>query len=45
MFKALSDFNVYLPGVVLKTNMVISGLSCPKTYTPGGVPSSFISVT
>jgi len=34
LFKALSDFNIYLPGVVLKTNMVISGLSCPKTYTP-----------
>ena len=32
LFKALNDFNVYLEGTILKTNMVTAGTDCKKSY-------------
>ena len=34
LFKALNDFNVYLEGTILKTNMVIAGTDCKNSYSP-----------
>ncbi len=34
VFKALADHHVYLEGTLLKPNMVLPGVDCPKKYTP-----------
>ncbi|XP_037961235.1 fructose-bisphosphate aldolase C-like [Teleopsis dalmanni] len=33
VFAALSDFGVYLPGILLKTQMVLPGNTCPFKFT------------
>lgn len=37
LFRALVDEGVYLPGLILKTGMVIPGQDCPEQATPGTV--------
>ena len=37
LYKALNDFNVYLPGTILKTNMVTPGANCNLQHTPADV--------
>jgi len=34
LFKSLNDFNIYMPGLILKTNMVTPGIGCHKPCTP-----------
>lgn len=44
LFKSLNDFNVYLPGVILKTNMVIQGLGCPRNYGPEEIGEATVRI-
>ena len=44
VFKALEDHHVYLEGTLLKPNMVLPGVDCPKKYTPEEVAAATISV-
>ncbi len=34
VYKALHDHHIYLEGSLLKPNMVLPGVDCPKKYTP-----------
>ena len=44
VYKALSDHNVYLEGSLLKPNMVLPGVSCPKKYSPQDVAAATVTV-
>jgi len=44
VFKALNDHHVYLEGTLLKPNMVLPGVDCPKTYTPEEVAAATVTV-
>lgn len=44
VYKALSDHHVYLEGSLLKPNMVLPGVSCPKKYTPEDVAAATVTV-
>jgi len=44
LFKSLNDFNIYMPGVILKTNMVIPGVDCPKVSNPAKIADYTLEV-
>lgn len=43
VYKALSDHHVYLEGSLLKPNMVLPGVDCPKKYTPEEVAAATVT--
>ena len=43
VYKALSDHHVYLEGTLLKPNMVLPGVDCPKKYTPEQVAAATVT--
>lgn len=43
VYKALNDHHVYLEGTLLKPNMVLPGVDCPKKYTPEEVAAATVT--
>ena len=44
VYKALHEHHVYLEGTLLKPNMVLPGVDCPKKYTPEQVAEATVTV-
>lgn len=43
VYKALDDHHIYLEGSLLKPNMVLPGVDCPKKYTPEEVAAATVT--